>query len=95
MLNGFLADTKGKLERLLANPLDRDLTKREAHSIKSSAATFGFVEMSLIAWELDATVRDIEPDELCRAVEDLQRSFGRVREVSRDIVTAPAEGAGR
>lgn len=93
MLEGFLADTQGKLDRLGANPLDRDMTKREAHAMKCSAATFGFVEMSLIAWELDATAKDMEPAELSRATEDLNRSFARVRNLSREILSTQSQGA--
>lgn len=93
VLAGFLADTQGKLDRLGANPFDREVTRREAHSIKSSAATFGFVEMSSIARELDATARDIEPAELSRAIEDLNCSFARVRDLSREILSAQSRGA--
>ncbi len=93
VLTGFLADTQSKLDRLGANPLDRDVTRREAHSIKSSAATFGFVEMSLIARELDATARDSEPADLSRAIGNLNSSFARVRDLSREMLSAQNQGA--
>jgi HPt (histidine-containing phosphotransfer) domain-containing protein len=93
VLSGFLADTKGKLDRLGANPLDRDVTRREAHSIKSSAATFGFEEMSSIARELEAVANDIEHAGLSRKVGDLNSSFARVRDLSRKILSTQSQGA--
>lgn len=92
VLSGFLADTAGKLNRLAANALDREVTRREAHSIKCSSATFGFLEMSRIAQKLEANAREIGPDGLRSAIEELQRSFGQVRSLSAEILSEPVEG---
>ena len=45
--------TRGKMQRLAASGDDRSLMKREAHSIKSSAATFGFTALSELARQIE------------------------------------------
>ena len=53
VLSAFLRDTRTKVRLCVANVNDPALVKREAHSIKSSAGTFGFLKLSAIARDLD------------------------------------------
>lgn len=86
VLGCFLADTSGKLARLATQAYDRPLTKREGHAIKSSAATFGFVELSRLAQELETGAQAMSPDQLQQAVAGLQRSFAVVRGLAEAIL---------
>lgn len=78
VLNCFLVDTAGKLARLSADGVASGVVRREAHSIKSSSATFGFIELSRLAQELEAGAVGTDPDALQGAVAELQRSFARI-----------------
>ena len=91
VLGCFLADTCGKLERLASRALDLPTMEREAHSIKSSAATFGFVELSRLAQELETSGRAMSPDQLQAAVARLQHSFAVVRSLAEAILPVQSE----
>lgn len=91
VLNGFLADTSGKLERLSTQISDRAVTQREAHSIKSSSATFGFLELSRQARELEADALQMSTDDLSRAVGQLRTSFVQVHRLAEAILPITIE----
>ncbi|MCW5703025.1 MAG: Hpt domain-containing protein [Bradyrhizobium sp.] len=74
-LSVFLADTAGKLARLSADGLDRMTARREAHAIKSSSATFGFLELSRLAREMEQGAEQMSPERLHASVQELQRAF--------------------
>lgn len=74
-LSVFLADTAGKLMRLSADGLDRKTARREAHAIKSSSATFGFLELSRLAREMEQGAEQMSPERLQASVQELQRAF--------------------
>jgi HPt (histidine-containing phosphotransfer) domain-containing protein len=80
ILQTFLSDTSTKLDVMAANGLDRSMTRRQAHSIKSSAATLGFLELSGIARELELELgaRGANPEQLHQAAETLREAFGKV-----------------
>lgn len=92
VLATFLADTAGKLERLSANALDRATTQREAHSIKSSSATFGFMELSRVARNIEANAQRAGEAELQHELHRMQLSFARVRQVAANVL---AESRGK
>jgi histidine phosphotransfer protein HptB len=75
ILETFLSDTSRKLEVMASIRLDRSVTRRQAHSIKSSAATLGFLELSGIARELESGAESASPEQLHRAAEALRRAF--------------------
>lgn len=79
VLQGFLTDTCDKLKRLSTLTLDRIESKREAHSIKSSSATFGFLELSRLARQLEAGADTMSVRELDEAISAICRSFEQVR----------------
>ncbi len=86
ILNGFLADTSDKLERLSTHTPDRQTTRREVHSIKSSSATFGFLELSRLAREIEANLQEMSPDALRGAIEELRHSFMIIRRLAEAIL---------
>lgn len=86
VLGGFLEDTSGKLHRLSTSAPDRGTAQREAHSIKSSSATFGFFEVSRRARELEAGALDMSDDELRRSIDELRESFLLVRRLADAIL---------
>jgi signal transduction histidine kinase/DNA-binding response OmpR family regulator len=79
----FLTDTEARLAALgdaavLAN---RKGVQVEAHSLKSTAATFGFRELSRIAKDLEQRAPGIAPDDFSAMVAGLRAAFaaGRTR----------------
>ena len=71
----FLADTARKMRVIGTDGLSRSLVKREAHSIKSSAATFGFERLSKLARELEAAVEDMDATPLAASIRTLRQTF--------------------
>ena len=81
VLAAFLADTSGKLT-LAANSGDRAMIKLEAHSIKSSAATFGFSELSNLARQLEFSSATLPPEDLRKSVGGLRDAFEAVGQLA-------------
>ena len=75
LLDVFLPDTAEKIDALAANYADRPRTKREAHAIKSSAGTFGFAELSVLARDLERGAETMSEAQLKQTVAELRRSF--------------------
>lgn len=81
ILRAFLADTAEKLERIRAGEQGRVTIEREAHSIKSSSATFGFDGLSRVARKLESLANELtkpDLDEMCsrlRAVFEATQQF--------------------
>ena len=80
VLQVFLADTADKVARLGANGQARPQIKREAHSIKSSAATFGFNDLSSLARELEFGVETMTPASLQESIFELRQAFETTRQ---------------
>jgi HPt (histidine-containing phosphotransfer) domain-containing protein len=78
VLRLFLADTSSKMIAIASGPYSGPLIKLEGHSIKSSAATFGFSELSALARELELRAETMSPEVLSEFVEALRQAFGRV-----------------
>jgi HPt (histidine-containing phosphotransfer) domain-containing protein len=79
VLKTFLEDTATKLLRLEADGQSRSVIKRDAHSMKSSAATFGFRMLSQLARELEAGVDAMPEAALQRAIDELRQTFEATR----------------
>jgi histidine phosphotransfer protein HptB len=75
VLKTFLADTARKMDALTSPGRSRLETKREAHSIKSSAAIFGFERLSQLARELETVAETLEDDPLERSIAVLKEAF--------------------
>jgi HPt (histidine-containing phosphotransfer) domain-containing protein len=80
VLDAFLADTASKMETLAANGEARPLIRREAHSIKSSAATLGFDDLSRLARELEFAAETMTPAKLQESICELRRAFETTRQ---------------
>lgn len=74
VLLAFLADAPGKMAMMLGTP-DRPSIKRAAHSIKSSAATFGFANLSALARGLEAGIDGMSAQQLQECVGTVGEAF--------------------
>jgi histidine phosphotransfer protein HptB len=77
ILETFLSDTSRRLAVIASSRTDRSAVKREAHSIKSAAATLGFLELSGIARELELGAESASPEQLHQAAETLRGAFDK------------------
>lgn len=75
VLAAFLRDTRAKIGICTARTDDRALIEREAHSIKSSAGTFGFIKLSTVARNLEKNVPNLDPDKVEESIADLRAAF--------------------
>lgn len=82
VLRAFLADTSRKIAGMTAATGDRSTVKREAHSIKSSAATFGFAELSALARTLEANSEAMGAAELQEFIAILGQAFEKVSQLA-------------
>ncbi len=80
VLQAFLADTPRKVAIMRSDVTDRLSIKRAAHSIKSSAATFGFVGLSALARDLESGIAGMSARQLDECVEALRRAFEKTAE---------------
>jgi HPt (histidine-containing phosphotransfer) domain-containing protein len=83
VLQIFLADTADKIARLGANGQAIPQIKRQAHSIKSSAATFGFNDLSGLARELEFGAETMTPAHLQESIFELRQAFETTRQFAR------------
>lgn len=86
VLKAFLDDTRRKMVVLGADDPDPSLVQREAHSIKSSAGTFGFVELSGLAQALEQNALNMGPGELKFATLALRRVFEETADFARSVL---------
>jgi HPt (histidine-containing phosphotransfer) domain-containing protein len=92
VLKTFLADTARKIEIMTSAMLDRTTVKREAHSIKSSAATFGFAQLSALARECEAGVEAMNASGLHEFLESFRQVFEKTSDfVRQNLLDAGAE----
>jgi HPt (histidine-containing phosphotransfer) domain-containing protein len=75
VLEAFLADTANKLTKLDAGGEMLPLIKREAHSIKSSAATFGFDDLSGLARDIEFGAETMDLAKLQESICGLRQAF--------------------
>jgi HPt (histidine-containing phosphotransfer) domain-containing protein len=92
VLKIFLADTSSKMSAIASDLQARSTIKREAHSIKSSSATFGFVELSRLARELESGAEAMSPAELQESAGKLRHAFERTERFARaNLLTSDPE----
>jgi HPt (histidine-containing phosphotransfer) domain-containing protein len=89
VLRTFLDDTSGKFVKLAGKLDDRAEMRREAHSIKSSAATFGFSALSQLARELEAGAADMDIAQMQQYVDKMQQAFEAVARFSEAKLLSP------
>ncbi len=83
VLQAFLADTPRKMTLIMSDTTDRPSIKRAAHSIKSSAATFGFAKLSALARDLESGIAGMTAPQLRDCVETLGEAFEQTAEFAR------------
>ncbi|SDO35791.1 Hpt domain-containing protein [Afipia sp. GAS231] len=90
VLQAFLADTPCKMALIMSATTGRPSIKRAAHSIKSSAATFGFVKLSALARELESGIEGMSARRLDECTGALRQSFEQAAEFARTNLLQPA-----
>ncbi len=90
VLQAFLADTPHKMAIMTSATADRPTIKRAAHSIKSSAATFGFTRLSALARDLEAGIEGMSAPQLEECVGTLGEAFEQIAEFARANLLKPA-----
>ncbi len=88
VLRSFLDDTGNKVRTLKAAPSAAVLIRQEAHSIKSSAGTFGFIELSRLALSVEQNALRMTPDQLESAVSALSDVYEQTAEFARSSLLA-------
>jgi HPt (histidine-containing phosphotransfer) domain-containing protein len=89
VLQAFLADTPRKMALIMSAMTDRVSIKRAAHSIKSSAATFGFAKLSALARDLESGIGDMSAPQLHDCVGTLGQAFEKTVEFARANLLQP------
>ena len=90
VLQAFLADTPRKMAIMISDMTDRPSIKRAAHSIKSSAATFGFVGLSALARDLESGIEGMSALQMHDGVGTLCQAFEQTAEFARANLLQPA-----
>jgi HPt (histidine-containing phosphotransfer) domain-containing protein len=90
VLQAFLADTPRKMALIMSATTDRPSIKRAAHSIKSSAATFGFAELSALARDLESGIGGMSAPQLHDCVGTLCQAFEKTAVFARTNLLQPA-----
>jgi histidine phosphotransfer protein HptB len=90
VLQAFLADTPCKMAIMISDVTDRRSIKRAAHSIKSSAATFGFVGLSALARDLESGIEGMSAAQLHECTGTLCQAFEKTAEFARANLLQPA-----
>ena len=90
VLQAFLADIPRKMAVMTSDVADRPSIKRAAHSMKSSAATFGFVGLSALARDLESGVEGMSAPQVRDCVKTLGEAFEQTAEFARKNLLQPA-----
>jgi HPt (histidine-containing phosphotransfer) domain-containing protein len=88
VLKAFLDDTQDKICALGAAPPDPALIRLQAHAIKSSAGTFGFRELSGLAFSIEQNALRMTPGQLEGATAMLRQVFDETAEFARSVLLA-------
>jgi len=80
LLSAFFEDAENQMEQMHTSMATQDVEtfRRAAHSLKSNAATFGAMELSSLARELESMARSGSL-EAGNRLEDLQEAFEKVK----------------
>lgn len=87
MLEAFLTEGAQFLTDLsqALDGQDAELFRRSAHSLKSNAATFGALNLSDMAKELEMLARDNQLDNVDGKLEPLSRAFTDASQALKDL----------
>jgi CheY-like chemotaxis protein/HPt (histidine-containing phosphotransfer) domain-containing protein len=92
VLDLFLSDTEQRFTvmRVAAKTSDHDCVKREAHSMKSSAANFGFLRLSALAKALERDALGLGGPTLSARLDALARAFADIKAIAASQLGPPA-----
>lgn len=80
----FIPEARKRLSALRVKNGDgeRDVVGREAHTLKGTAATFGFLRMSEMAKQLERSAATIDPDAMASTIVMLEETFEQCLEAA-------------
>jgi PAS domain S-box-containing protein len=93
----FSAETEARLRRMqsLNQADDKVLLQREAHSLKSAAATFGYRRLSELAAALETNAANVDID-VANTIDEMMSEFERTRKrMTQGLEVAPCDADGR
>ncbi len=93
LLIAFLSDTNSKIEACAGGVIDRASVQREAHAVKSSAATFGFIALSTIALRLEKGAATMRAAEFIDGMAALRAAFDDVARLTHARFLSTMESA--
>ena len=93
LLIAFLSDTNRKIEACVGSVIDRASVQREAHAVKSSAATFGFTALSTIALRLEKGAATMRAAEFSDGIAALRAAFDDVSRLAHARLLSTMETA--
>lgn len=85
VLTAFQAETSKRLKNMRTHSLASDRTRlgRDAHTIKGTAATFGFIRLSEVSKWLEQRAEDVDDETYLKALDALDSAFaGGVAELN-------------
>jgi HPt (histidine-containing phosphotransfer) domain-containing protein len=88
VLRAFVDDTNRKIAVLDTACPDPVLVRQEAHSIKSSAGTFGFLTLSMLASEVEQYALCMSPEQLKKATLSLRKIIEETVDFARSVLLA-------
>jgi len=86
LIDAFLDDAPGMIQNMESALANKDIEsfRRNAHSLKSNANTFGALELAGLAKELESMARENNLD-IGNRLEVLKEAFGKVAEELRGM----------
>ena len=92
VLNTFFSESERRLAvlRQLSWQADREAIRTEAHTLKSSAATFGFQQLAGLARTLEHPTPEFEARHYADMIDGMEAAFARIRPALAAKEAAPA-----
>jgi HPt (histidine-containing phosphotransfer) domain-containing protein len=81
----FFAETEARLKLLRRLSLDADRARigREAHSLKSAAATFGYRRLASFARQIEKSAEQLSRENYLELLDDVDRAYAAGRALDR------------
>jgi len=81
----YFAETAAwlKLRRRLSHATPRARTGREAHSLKSAAATFGYRSLASFAQQIEKSAEQLSRERYLELLDDVDRAYAAGRALDR------------
>jgi len=81
----FFAETEARLKLLRRLSLDAERARigREAHSLKSAAATFGYRRLANLARQIETSAEQLSRERYLDLLDEVDRAYGAGRALDR------------